>query len=58
MNVTEKKASLCTLLQTAFELEWSTIPPYLTALLSIKQQSNRVAANVIRSVMLARFAGR
>lgn len=52
MTLTEQKAALCKLLQTAMELEWSTIPPYLTALLSIKPHANRVAANVLRSVMM------
>lgn len=52
MSLAAKKDNLCTLLQTAIELEWSTIPPYLTALLSIKKEANRIVANVIRSVMM------
>ncbi|SOD82287.1 ferritin-like domain-containing protein [Spirosoma fluviale] len=39
-------------LQTAIELEHSTIPPYLCALYSIKENSNRVATAIIRSVVV------
>lgn len=39
-------------LQTAIELEHSTIPPYLTALYSIKQGHNQEAAAIIRSVVI------
>ena len=39
-------------LQTALELEHSTIPPYLCALYSIKAGSNTEAASVIRSVAM------
>jgi Ferritin-like len=52
MTLAEKKHRLFPLLQKAMELELSTIPPYLTALLSITQRTNRVAANLIRSVMM------
>lgn len=52
MTLDEQKSQLFPLLQKAMELELSTIPPYLTALLSIKKQTNRVAANLIRSVMM------
>jgi hypothetical protein len=52
MNLDEEKAKLFPLLQKALELELSTIPPYLTALLSIKKEGNRVAADLIRSVMM------
>jgi hypothetical protein len=39
-------------LQTAIELEHATIPPYLCALYSIKDSSNREAAHTIKSVVL------
>jgi hypothetical protein len=39
-------------LQTAIELEHSTIPPYLCALYSIKDGSNLEAARIIKSVVL------
>lgn len=52
MTLTQEKQTLYPLLQTALELELSTIPPYLTALLSIKRESNRICANLIRSVMM------
>jgi hypothetical protein len=39
-------------LQQAIELEHATIPPYLTALFSIKHGANRDAAEIIRSVVL------
>jgi hypothetical protein len=45
-------ASLRAHLQTAIELEHSTIPPYLTALYSINDGSNRDAARVIKSVVM------
>lgn len=40
------------LLQKAIILELSTIPPYMSALISLKPDSNRVPANIIRSVMM------
>lgn len=52
----EQKSELLPLLQKAMELELSTIPPYLTAWLSIhkdpKKHDNHVAANLIHSVMM------
>jgi CDGSH-type Zn-finger protein len=39
-------------LQWALELEHSTIPPYLCALYSIREDSNREAAEVVRSVFM------
>ena len=39
-------------LQNAIELEHSTIPPYLYALYSLKPGTNRVIAEIIRSVVL------
>jgi hypothetical protein len=44
------KASLLTRLQAAVELEWSTIPPYLTAWYSLPPQSNGESAAILRSV--------
>jgi hypothetical protein len=44
--------SLRSHLQTAIELEHATIPPYLCALYSIKDRSNREAAHVIKSVVM------
>ena len=44
--------SLLDHLQTAVELEHSTIPPYLCALYSIKDGANLEAAEVIRSVVM------
>ena len=51
-NLNVERQSLIDSLQTAVLLELSTIPPYLMALLSIKPQANRVAANIIRGVMM------
>ncbi len=51
-SLQEQKAALLPLLQKAMELELATIPPYLTALLSIKMPGNRTAANLIRSVAI------
>src|SRR3954468_5147539 len=39
-------------LQTALELEHSTIPPYLCALYSIKAGTNLMAVEIIKSVVL------
>ena len=39
-------------LQTALDLELSTIPPYLSALYSIKEGTNREAVEIIRSVVV------
>jgi hypothetical protein len=47
-----KASDLYTHLQGAIELEHSTIPPYLTALYSIKKGTNREAAAIIRSVVI------
>ena len=52
-SLNEEKSELFPLLQKAMELELSTIPPYLTAWLSIKGSSkNDKAAEIIRSVMI------
>ncbi len=52
MKFEDKRNKLLAWLQTAAELELSTIPPYLIALLSIKPSTNRGAAENIRSVMM------
>lgn len=52
MTFQEKRAEVLARLQKAAELEMATIPPYFTALLSIHRNSNRAAAENIRSVML------
>jgi hypothetical protein len=44
--------SLRSHLQTAIELEHSTIPAYLSALYSIKEDTNREASTLIRSVVM------
>jgi len=51
-SLQDQKNALFPLLQTAFELELSTIPPYLTAMLSLRPEANRTSANIIRSVMM------
>jgi hypothetical protein len=48
----DKRAALLANLQTAFELEWSTIPPYMVAILSMKLTANRDVANLVRGVMM------
>ncbi len=48
----DKRSTLLARLQTAIELEWSTIPPYMVAILSMKLTANREAANLIRGVMM------
>jgi rubrerythrin len=45
-------ADLQRALQQAIELEHSTIPPYLTALFSIKDGRNREVAEIIESIVL------
>ena len=40
-------------LQTAVEIEWSTIPPYLCALWSLGDEHNQEAAACIRDVVMA-----
>lgn len=47
-----KRSTLLERLQLALELEWSTLPPYLVALLSIKRPGNREAADLIRGVAM------
>lgn len=48
----QEKAELENMLQKAILFELSTIPVYMTALISIKPGTNLVAANLIRSVMM------
>ena len=50
LDASKIKATLVDSLNTAAALEFSTIPPYLTALWSIKDQSHPIAAS-IRSVI-------
>jgi hypothetical protein len=45
-------AELCVLVQNAIELEHSTIPPYLTAMISLKPEKNREIWEVIHSVVI------
>jgi Ferritin-like len=52
MTVQQGKADMLEWLQKAFELEWSTIPPYMMALLSIQRAKSRVPAELIRTVMI------
>lgn len=52
MATDQKTAKLRYLLQTALELELSTIPPYLVALLTIHPTADREAADLIRGVMV------
>lgn len=52
MTFDERKEELLARLQTAAELEMSTIPPYMIALLSITREGNRGVAENIRSVMM------
>jgi hypothetical protein len=47
-----EKAQLFSWLKTALALELGTIPPYMMALVSLKPNANRVAAEQIRSVMI------
>lgn len=51
-DLAQGKQEIHELLQQAIILELSTIPPYMSALLSLKRQSNRVPATIIRSVMM------
>lgn len=53
MNTMDQdKTELCHWLHTAIGIELATIPPYMMALISIKPGKNRVAANLIRGVMM------
>lgn len=52
MGLQEQLAPLKEKLQKAVELEWATIPPYLTALYSIQPGKNAMAASIIRSIAM------
>ncbi|WP_371763446.1 ferritin-like protein [Massilia sp.] len=52
MTLDQEKEDLVAWLHTALAIELSTIPVYMTALISIKPGSNRVPANLIRGVMM------
>lgn len=52
MGLQEQLAPLKEKLQKAVELEWATIPPYLTALYSIQPGKNTMAASIIRSIAM------
>ena len=52
LSVNNDLAKLQSLLQTAIEVEHSTIPAYLCALYSIKDGTNQAAAQIIKSVVL------
>ncbi len=52
MSRIEDPDSLREHLQTAIEIEWSTIPPYLCALWSLGEPHNRAAAACIRDVVM------
>lgn len=52
LRVKQDPAKLQSLLQTAIEVEHSTIPAYLCALYSIKDGTNQEAAQIIKSVVL------
>lgn len=48
----EKKARIQAKLQKALELEWATIPPYLVAYYSLRPETNREVAGLIKSVFM------
>lgn len=52
MTIDQKKQELFEMLQKAVELEFTTIPPYLIAALSIKPNSNRESFSIIHSVYM------
>lgn len=52
MKTKYKILSIQDRLQKAIELELSTIPPYLTAYFSIKLNTNKMASEIIRSVVM------
>ena len=43
---------LCDHLQTAVEIEWSVIPPYLCALWSLHEDANELAAAILKDVLM------
>ena len=46
------QSEMQTALQYAIELEHATIPPYLTALYSLKRGTNRAIAGLIRGIVI------
>ncbi|TBA52707.1 ferritin-like domain-containing protein [Rhizobium ruizarguesonis] len=52
VEIEDKRRALLARLQLALELEWATLPPYLVALLSIRRNANREAADLIRGVAM------
>jgi hypothetical protein len=52
MSLQAERDQLLHRLRTGFLLELGTIPPYMMALLSIRRPHNRVAAELIRTVMV------
>ncbi|WP_342327735.1 ferritin-like protein [Pedobacter sp. FW305-3-2-15-E-R2A2] len=52
MNLQDQLLPIKEKLQKAIELELATIPPYLTAMFSIKPGSNAMASSIIRSVVM------
>ncbi|HVK54526.1 MAG TPA: ferritin-like protein, partial [Burkholderiales bacterium] len=52
INAATKKEDLHEYLQNAVMLEHSTIPPYLTAMFSLKPGVNDMIANMIRSIVV------
>lgn len=52
MTLEMEKRELTRWIQAAMGIEISTIPPYMTALISILPGRNRVAAQIIRGVMM------
>lgn len=52
MTLDERRKSVLDKLQKALELELSTIPPYMMALMSIRPPANRGAAELIRTVLM------
>ena len=52
MDLEKEKEHLLIKLQKALELELATLPPYLTALFSIKKGTNKESAILIRSIFI------
>ncbi|KMT63852.1 ferritin-like domain-containing protein [Catenovulum maritimum] len=51
-QINQQKQAIFEKLQKAIQLELSTLPPYLTAYFSIHENTNKEAANLIRSVFM------
>jgi hypothetical protein len=52
VSLIDRKKVLLSFLQAALEIELATLPPYMMALISIPETQNRVAADLIRSIMM------